>query len=342
LVKLAAAAVDGRIMKLATIKNGTRDGRLAIVSTDLAQAVFADDIAPTLLHAIESWASIESPLRARSDELNAGGAAGSFAFDTAQAMAPLPRCYQWLDGSTFANHGALMERAFDLGITNEYEKYPLVYQGASDDFIGPRDDVELTSESDNMDFEGEVAVIVDEIPMGIPKEKAAPHIKLLMLVNDVSLRALAPREMKTGFGWVQAKPSTSFSPVAATPDEIGYAWMDGRVHLPLQIQRSGEWFGHPNGKEMTFNFFRLIEHAAYSRRLRAGTIIGSGTVSNASRSAGSACIAERRAIETIDQGGAKTPFLRFGERVRIEMFDAAHRSIFGAIDQRYVKHGVPS
>jgi fumarylacetoacetate (FAA) hydrolase len=326
-------------MKLATIKNGTRDGRLAIVSKDLAQAVFADDIAPTLLCAIEDWASAEGPLRARADTLNAGRASGSFVFDTAQAMAPLPRCYQWLDGSTFANHGALMERAFDLGITNEYEKYPLVYQGASDDFIGPRDDVELTTESDSMDFEGEVAVVVDEIPMGTPKEKVAPHIKLMMLVNDVSLRALAAREMKTGFGWVQAKPSTAFSPVAVTPDELGEAWADGRVELPLQVRRNGEWFGHPNGKEMTFNFFRLIEHAAYSRRLRAGTIIGSGTVSNASRDAGSACIAERRAIETLDLGGAKTPFLRFGERVRIEMSDAANRSIFGAIDQRYVKGG---
>jgi fumarylacetoacetate (FAA) hydrolase len=324
-------------MKLATIKNGTRDGRLAIVSKDLSRAVFAEDIAPTLLCAIEDWASAEGPLRARADMLNAGRESGSFAFDTAQAMAPLPRCYQWLDGSTFANHGALMERAFDLGITNEYEKYPLVYQGASDDFIGPRDDVELTGESDNMDFEGEVAVVVDEIPMGTPKEKVAPHIKLVMLVNDVSLRALAAREMKTGFGWVQAKPSTAFSPVAATPDELSEAWADGRVELPLQVRRNGEWFGHPNGREMTFNFFRLIEHAAYSRRLRAGTIIGSGTVSNASRDAGSACIAERRAIETLDLGGAKTPFLRFGERVRIEMFDTGNRSIFGAIDQRYVK-----
>jgi fumarylacetoacetate (FAA) hydrolase len=327
-------------MKLATMKNGSRDGRLAIVSKDLAHAAFADDVAPTLLHALERWPSVETELRSRSDKLNAGAAAGAFAFDATFAMSPLPRCYQWLDGSTFANHGALMERAFDMGITNEYEKYPLVYQGASDDFIGPRDDVELTSEADNMDFEGEVAVIVDEIPMGTPKEKIAPHIKLLMLVNDVSLRALAAREMKTGFGWVQAKPSTSFSPVAVTPDELGDAWVDGRVELPLQIQRSGEWFGHPNGKEMTFNFFRLIEHAAYSRRLRAGAIIGSGTVSNSARSAGSACIAERRAIETLDQGGAKTSFLRFGERVRIEMFDTAKRSIFGAIDQRYVKHEV--
>lgn len=329
-------------MKLATIKNSTRDGRLAVVSRDLAQALYADDIAPTLLDAIERWPSVEAALKARSDALNAGSAGGAFAFDPSHAMAPLPRCYQWLDGSTFANHGALMESAFDMGITNEYVKYPLVYQGASDDFIGPRDDVELTSEADNMDFEGEVAVVVDEIPMGTPKEKIAPHIKLLMLVNDVSLRAHAAREMKTGFGWVQAKPTTSFSPVAVTPDELGAAWVDGRVHLPLQVQRNGEWFGHPNGSEMTFNFFRLIEHAAYSRRLRAGTILGSGTVSNASRSAGSACIAERRAIETLDQGAAKTAFLRFGERVRIDMFDAANRSIFGAIDQRYVKYGAPT
>jgi fumarylacetoacetate (FAA) hydrolase len=326
-------------MKLATIKNGSRDGRLAIVSKDLTRAVFAESSAPTLLEAIEHWSEAEGPLQARYRELERGATAGAFAFDPMQAMSPLPRCYQWLDGSTFANHGALMERAFNIGITNEYERYPLVYQGASDDFLGPRDDVELPSESDNMDFEGEVAVIVDGVPMGTPKERIAPHVKLLMLVNDVSLRALAGREMKTGFGWVQAKPSTSFSPVAVTPDELGEAWSDGRVELPLSVQRNGEWFGEPHGKEMTFNFFRLIEHTAYSRRLRAGTIIGSGTMSNASRSAGSACIAERRAIETLDQGGAKTPFLRFGERVRIEMFDASNRSVFGAIDQRYVHAG---
>jgi fumarylacetoacetate (FAA) hydrolase len=324
-------------MKLATIKNGGRDGRLAVVSKDLTKAVFADRIAPTLLDAVERWSTVEAPLRARYQELERGVVDGEFAFDPAHAMSPLPRCYQWLDGSTFANHGSLMERAFDIGIANEYERYPLVYQGASDDFFGPRDDVGLPSESDNMDFEGEVAVVVDEVPMGTAKEWIAPHIKLLMLVNDVSLRALAGREMKTGFGWVQAKPSTTFSPVAVTPDELGGAWADGRVELPLQVQRNGEWFGHPNGKEMTFNFFRLIEHTAYSRRLRAGTIIGSGTVSNASRAAGSACIAERRAIETLDQGGAKTPFMRFGESVRIEMFDASNRTIFGAIDQRYVK-----
>jgi fumarylacetoacetate (FAA) hydrolase len=180
-------------------------------------------------------------------------------------------------------------------------------------------------------------VVVDEVPMGTSLLDAAGHIKLLMLVNDVSLRALANREMKTGFGWIQAKPSTAFSPVAVTPDELGAAWQDGRVQLSLQVQRNGEWFGHPHGGEMTFSFFRLIEHTAYSRTLRAGTILGSGTMSNAARTAGSACIAERRAIETLEQGGAKTPYMRFGERVRFEMLDAGGRSIFGAIDQRYVR-----
>jgi fumarylacetoacetate (FAA) hydrolase len=328
-------------MKLATIRNGSRDGRLAIVSKDLTKAVFADPIAPTLLDAIQRWPEVENALHARYQQLERASVDGSFDFDPVRAMAPLPRCYQWLDGSTFANHGSLMERAFNNGINNEYERFPLVYQGASDDFLGPCEDVRLPTESDNMDFEAEIAVIVDEVPMGTSQEQVAPHVKLLMLVNDVSLRAFASREMKTGFGWVQAKPSSSFSPVAVTPDELGSAWAGGRVELPVQVRRNGEWFGHPNGSEMTFNFFRLIEHTAYSRCLRAGTIIGSGTVSNASRSAGSSCIAERRAIETLDEGGAKTSFLRFGESVRIEMLDAAKRSIFGAIEQRYMKSGGP-
>jgi len=324
-------------MKLATMKDGTRDGRLAVVTRDLSRAAYATGIAPTLLDAIERWREVEGPLRSLSDSLAAAKAAGSFAFDPAQAMAPLPRCYQWLDGSTFANHGALMERAFDLGITNEYERYPLVYQGASDDFIGPQDDIPLPSEDDNMDFEGEIAVVVDEVPMGETQERMARHVKLLMLVNDVSLRGLAAREMKTGFGWVQAKPSTVFSPVAVTPDELGGSWVDGRVRLPLHVKRNGEWFGNPDGGEMTFNFFRLLAHAAYSRTLRAGTIVGSGTVSNASRSVGSSCIAERRAIEVLDTGAARTPFLRFGERVRIEMRGTDGQSIFGAIDQQYIR-----
>jgi fumarylacetoacetate (FAA) hydrolase len=325
-------------MKLATLKNGTRDGRLAVVSHDLTKAAYAANIAPTLLDAIERWDSVEPRLRELAQQLEAATPPESFSFDPIHAMSPLPRCYQWLDGSTFANHGSLMERAFDIGITNEYEKYPLVYQGASDDFIGPCDDVELPSEADNMDFEGEIAVIVDQVPMGTPRSQIAAHIKLIMLVNDVSLRALAAREMKTGFGWIQAKPSTAFSPLAVTPDELGKAWSDGRVELPLNVTRSGEWFGHPNGNEMSFNFFRLIEHAAYSRRLQAGTIVGSGTVSNSARSAGSSCISERRAIEMLDHGKSTTPFLKFGERVKIEMFDAAKRSIFGAIDQRYIQY----
>jgi fumarylacetoacetate (FAA) hydrolase len=324
-------------MKLASLKNGHRDGRLAVVSKDLKRAVFADGIAATLLDAVERWPQVAAALAALHGDLSSGRVAGEFAFDAPELLAPLPRCYQWLDGSTFANHGSLMERAFDLGITNEYVRYPLVYQGASDDFLGPREDVRLPSEADNMDFEGEVAVIVDEVPMGERAERVAGHIKLLMLVNDVSLRALAPREMKTGFGWIQAKPSTAFSPVAVTPDELGDAWAEGRVMLPLHVKRNGEWFGQPSGAEMTFNFFRLIEHLAYSRTLRAGTIVGSGTISNADRRAGSACIAERRAIEALDHGAPSTPFLRFGERVRIEMFDDAQRSIFGAIDQRYIQ-----
>ena len=232
-------------MKLATLENGGRDGRLAVVSRNLKTAVYADRIAATMLDALERWQEVERPLRALAQQLESG-TPGGFPFDAAAAMAPLPRCYQWLDGSAFANHGALMERAFDLGIINEYEKFPLMYQGASDDFLGPCEDVALTSEADNMDFEGEIAVIVDEIAMGTPKERIAPHIKLILLVNDVSLRALAPREMKTGFGWIQAKPSTSFSPVAVTPDELGDVpgAMDGCI-CPCRFGAATNGFGFP-------------------------------------------------------------------------------------------------
>lgn len=324
-------------MKLATLKDGSRDGRLAVVTRDLERAVYADSIAPTLLNALERWPLVENPLRDLSQTLSAGRAADAFAFNAAHAMAPLPRSYQWLDGSAFANHGALMEKAFDTGIKNEYEKYPLMYQGASDDFLGPQDDIELPSEADNMDFEGEIAALVDEIPMGTRRHQMPTHIKLLMLANDVSLRALAVREMQTGFGWIQAKPSTSFSPVAITPDELGDSWNAGRVELALQVSRDGHWFGSPNAKEMTFDFYQLLEHAAYSRRLRAGTIVGSGTISNAARSAGSSCISERRAIEAIDDGEPKTSFMHFGEQIRIEMNDSSGNSLFGAIEQRYVR-----
>jgi len=325
-------------MKLATLKDGTRDGCLVVVSRDLRRATFAKEIAPTLLDALERWSSVESALLALYEQVNGERRDASFHFDVRKAMAPLPRSYQWLDGSAFANHGRLMERAFDSGVKNSYDRDPLIYQGASDDFIGPCDDVVLPSEADNMDFEGEVAVVTDEVPMGTSAAEAHAHIKLLMLVNDVSLRAHAAREMKTGFGWIQAKPTTAFSPVAVTPDELGAAWVNGRVELPLHVKRDGQAFGRPNGREMTFGFPDLIRYASYSRRLRAGAIVGSGTFSNEDRSVGSACITECRAIELLDGGEPKTPFMRFGERVRINMLDAAGRSIFGAIDQMYVQY----
>lgn len=324
-------------MKLATLKNGSRDGTLVIVSRDLKWALDASPVAPTLQQAIEHWDSVEPRLQALSTGLNAGAAADAFAFDPTRAMAPLPRAYQWCDGSAFLSHGALMQKAFNLEPIEGAEHTPLMYQGAGDDFIGAHDDIPLPSESQGIDFEGEFGVLVDDVPMGCPAAQALQHIKLIVQINDVSLRALAPREMRTGFGFLQAKPSSSFAPLAITPDELGDAWRDGRVHLPLQVHWNGQWFGHPHGGQMTFGFGQLIAHAALTRRLRAGTLIGSGTVSNAERSVGSACIAERRAIEMIEHGAAQTGFMRFGDRVHMEVVDSDGQSLFGAIDQRVVK-----
>ncbi|MEK7833120.1 MAG: fumarylacetoacetate hydrolase family protein [Acidobacteriota bacterium] len=324
-------------MKLATLKDGTRDGNLIIVSRDLAHAVKASGIAQTLQEAFEGWAVIAPRLHLLSDDLNAGEAIGAFAFDPQTAAAPLPRAYQWCDASAFLNHGSLMEKAFKTPPMPDFETIPLMYQGASDDFLGPRDDVPLPDEAHWIDFEGEFGVVVDEVPMGCTAEEAAPHVKLLVQINDWSLRAFGPREMRTGFGFLHAKPASSFAPVAVTPDELGDAWRDGRVHLPLNVQWNGEWFGHPNGGEMNFSFFQLIAHAAATRRLRAGTIIGSGTVSNADRAAGSACISERRVIELLDQGAMKTGFMKFGDTVRMEARDAAGQPLFGAIEQRVIK-----
>jgi fumarylacetoacetate (FAA) hydrolase len=329
-------------MKLATLKNGSRDGTLVVVSRDLATAAPAREIAPTLQSGLERWGEVEPSLRVLSEQVNDGSAAGIAAFDPARAESPLPRAYQWIDGSVFENHGKLMAQALHPGKENAYDTYPLVYQGASDDFIGPCDDIVVPDEADGIDFEAEVAVVTDEVPMRTRAADAERHIKLLLLVNDVSLRAHVLRELSTGFGFFNAKPSSAFSPVAVTPDELGAAWNDGRFELPLRIEWNGEWFGHPNAREMTFNFHRLIEHVTRTRRLRAGTIIGSGTVSNVDRSAGSACIAERRAIELIDEGEPKTPFMKFGDRVRIEMLDEDGRSIFGAIDQRIVPLAQPA
>lgn len=327
-------------MKLATVKNNTRDGRLVVVSRDMPRALDASAVSPTLQHALENWSVVEPRLQALARQLEEGDFRQTIAFDPAQAMAPLPRAYQWCDGSAFLSHGALMQKAFNLDPIEGADHTPLMYQGAGDDFIGPRDDIELPSESQGIDFEGEFVVLVDDVPMGCPAEDALAHIKLILQINDVSLRALAPREMRTGFGFLQAKPSSSFAPLAITPDELGEAWHEGRVHLQLQVEWNGERFGQPHGGQMNFHFGELIAHAALTRRLRAGTLIGSGTVSNAERSAGSACIAERRAIEMIEQGGAQTGFMRFGDRVRMDVIGSDGRSLFGAIDQRVVKaHG---
>ncbi|CAM3595258.1 Fumarylacetoacetate hydrolase [Pseudomonas reidholzensis] len=324
-------------MKLATLADGSRDGRLLLVSRDLTRAVNAADIAPTLQAAIERWTEVEAPLQARYQALNGGGLPGAFGFDPAQLMAPLPRAWQWLDGSCFLSHGELMQRAFNLAPIEGVEHTPLMYQGAGDDFLGPRQPIALPSEAHGIDFEGEFAVLVDDVPMGCTAEQALKHVRLVLQVNDVSLRALAPREMKTGFGFIQAKSSSSFAPVAITPDELAEDWHEGRVQRPLEVSWNGKWFGHPHGGAMHFGFHQLIAHAALTRRLHAGTVIGSGTVSNADRSVGSACISERRAIEMIEHGAARTGFMRFGDTLRMEARSRDGTPLFGAIEQQVVQ-----
>lgn len=324
-------------MKLATLRNGSRDGTLVVVSRDLAYAVKATPVAATLQQAIEQWAEVAPALRRLYADLNAGTVHDAFTFDPHGALAPLPRAYQWCDGSAFLNHGRLMEQAFNLEPTPDFRTVPLMYQGGSDDFLGPHADVPLPDEAHGIDFEGEYAVVLDDVPLGCTADQAADHVKLVLLINDWSLRAFGPREMKTGFGFVQAKPATSFAPIAVTPDALGDAWRDGRVHLPLHVHWNGEWFGSPNGGEMNFSFFDLIAHAAKTRRLRAGTIIGSGTVSNADRSVGSACVSERRTIEVLDGGKPVTSFMHFGDTVRLEAHDVGGQSVFGAINQQVVR-----
>ncbi|CAI8845849.1 fumarylacetoacetate hydrolase family protein [Pseudomonas marginalis] len=323
-------------MKLATLKDHTRDGRLVVVSRDLGRAVLASGIAGTLQAALEEWPRCEPALQQLSAALNAGRAPQAFDFDPRAAMAPLPRAYQWADASSFLNHGSLMERAYNLDIKKD-PGVPIIYQGAGDDFFGACDDYPVPGEDHQIDFEGEVAVVLDDVPMGVQPTAAAGHIKLLMLLNDVSLRAHLFKEVSIGFGPLRAKPSTVFAPVAVTPDELGEAWHDGRVKLPLHVQCNGQRFGEPNGDEMDFSFPELVMHLARTRNLRAGTVLGSGTFSNRDYTAkGSACLAERRAIEVIEQGEANTPFLKFGDRLRFEIFGLDGQSLFGAIDHRFV------
>ena len=329
-------------MKLATLKDGTRDGQLAVVAKNLKTAVLADGIAPTLQSALDDWGFIAPQLQALYEDLNAGRAARAFDFDPARCMAPLPRAYQWADGSAYVNHVELVRRARNAEMPESFWHDPLMYQGGSDDFLGPQDDIECLDESWGIDFEGEVAVITGDVEMGAKPDTAAQAIRLFMLVNDVSLRNLIPAELGKGFGFVQSKPATSFSPVAITPDELGAAWQAGRVHLPLRATWNGVNVGAPDaGSDMVFNFPQLIAHLAKTRNVRAGSIVGSGTVSNKDPKKGYTCIAEKRCLEMIADGEAKTPFMKFGDTIRLEMLDADGKSLFGAINQKVVEKSAP-
>ena len=332
-------------MKLATRRNGTRDGELLLVSRDLARCVAVPEIARTLQAALDDWDRAAPALMAISAELDAGRMYDAVPFDAGTAMAPLPRAYQWADGSAYVNHVELVRKARGATMPAEFWTDPLMYQGASDNMLGACDDIVLADEAWGIDFEAEVAVVTDDVAMGTPASGAGTHIRLLMLVNDVSLRNLIPAELAKGFGFVQSKPASTFSPVAATPDELGVAWQGSKVHLPLVSHLNGALFGRPNaGVDMTFDFATLIAHVAKTRELEAGSIVGSGTVSNkeaggpgrpaAAGGVGYSCIAEQRTVETLVVGKASTPFMRFGDRVRIEMLDAGGRSVFGAIDQQ--------
>ncbi len=323
-------------MKLATYSDGTKDGQLWVVSRDLSCAIPAM-VAPTLIAALEDWDRLKPALLALSDRLNAGEEPFATAFDPSRCMAPLPRAPGWLDGSAFLTHGRLMDQAFGTPPIPDMETIPLVYQGASDDFRGPMGDVDFPAEGDMIDMEGEFGVILGPVPMGASVTEAEAAIRLLVQINDWSLRAFGPREMRTGFGFVQAKPATAFAPLAITPDEIGTLWQDGRVHLRLHVWVNGREVGRAQGAEMHFSFGQIIAHVARTRRLSAGTIVGSGTVSNVDRAAGSSCLSEIRVIEKIERGAPVTPFLSFGDRVRMEARLPDGTAPFGTLDQRVVR-----
>jgi fumarylacetoacetate (FAA) hydrolase len=324
-------------MKLASLRRGGRDGRLAIVSRDLTRCQLVPGIAPTLQAALDDWTSVQPKLAERAAALELT-TSDVMPFDPAQCAAPLPRAYHWVDGSAYVNHVELVRKARGAEMPASFWTDPLVYQGGSDDLLGARDDVPFGDTAWGIDLEAEVAVITDDVPMGTGVADAAAHIKLVMLVNDWSLRGLIPGELAKGFGFYQSKPATAFSPVAVTPDELGAAWRDSKVHLPLVSRINGQEFGRPDaGTDMTFSFAQLIAHATKTRRLGAGAIVGSGTVSNYDRSRGSSCLAEKRTLEQLEHGAPRTPFLQFGDRVSIEMLDAFGRSIFGALDNRVVK-----
>ena len=325
-------------MKLASLKHG-RDGMLVVVSRDLSRYVAVPHIAHTLQQVMDDWAHTAQRLMRVYDLLNEGPVAGEKSFHPSECDSPLPRAYQWADGSAYVTHVELVRKARGAEMPPSFWTDPLMYQGGSDSFIGPTDPILVADEAWGIDFEAEIAVITDDVPMGTNASDAEHHIKLLMLVNDVSLRNLIPAELAKNFGFFQSKPASAFSPLAITPDELSEAWRDGKAHLPLHIELNGARFGAPNaGEDMTFSFPQLIAHAAKTRVLGAGSIIGSGTVSNKDRSRGSACLAERRTLEQIEHGAPKTPFMKFGDRVKIEMLDQGGRSLFGAIDQEVKRY----
>ena len=320
-------------MKLASLKSG-RDGRLVVVNKTMNRYVSVTEIAPTLQNALDNWSTCGPSLRKISQALEENQIE-SETFDPSFCASPLPRAFHWVDGSAYVNHVELVRKARNAEIPDSFWSDPLVYQGGSDTFLAPQEDIKIADEAWGIDFEAEVAVIVDDVPMGVSEEDAAQHIQLLMLVNDVSLRNLIPGELSKSFGFYQSKPSSSFSPVAVTPDDLGEAWSDGKLHLPLRVTLNEELIGEPNaGIDMTFNFPRLIAHVAKSRALCAGTIIGSGTVSNVDRSSGSCCLAEVRMLEIIAGGKPKTEFMKYGDCVSIEMLDSKGQSVFGEIKQQ--------
>ncbi len=321
-------------MKLGSLKSGGRDGTPVVVDRRLQRAVAVPDLAATLQAALDDWARIAPELEDVYSSLNTDPTIGS-ALDASDLAAPLPRAYQWLDASAYLSHLERVRRARGADMPPEMFADPLMYQGGSDSSVGPRDPILAGDEAWGVDFEAEIAVISDDVPMGVAEPAAGGHIKLLMLVNDVSLRNLIPDELAKGFGFVHGKPANAYSPVAVTPGELGHAWRDHRLHLPLICRVNDETVGTPlAGEDLQFGFDRLITHAAKSRRLGAGTIIGSGTVSNQDASRGCACLMEKRALELLDTGEIGTPFLKFGDRVHIEMLDGDGSSVFGAIDQQ--------
>lgn len=326
-------------MKLASLKEGGRDGTLIVVNRDLTRAVRAQGVAATLQAALEDWGSCAPRLNALSEDLQAGRTTGDFALDIDRLAAPLPRAYEFVDGSAYLPHVERVRRARGAEVPESFYTDPLMYQATSSGFLAPRDPILAASEDWGIDLEAEVVVVTDDVPMGIGAAEAAGHIQLIGLVNDVSLRALIPAELAKGFGFLQSKPRSALSPVFVTPDELGTDWKDSKLHLPMRTWINGQWFGEAEaGVDMQFSFADLIAHVAKSRPLSAGTLVGSGTIANKDTSKGASCLAEQRTVETLRDGKPTTPFLKFGDRVRIEVTDGMGRSIFGAIDQRVVRY----